>query len=553
MAILKSGGTAVDAVEAAIKNLEDNEITNAGYGSNLTLNGTVECDATIIDHLGRFGAVGAVEHIKNPISLARVVLDQSLRPLSLSRVPPNFLVGSGATEFAYEHGIPVLPSDFLISPDSKARWDEWSDDLKAAEQAEREEAAEATDGLGFSTSIRNHTQWGGMPHPPILPQSYAHQTRNWQNQPSDINFITDGSHPTGGDGARSAKGCTCHHHCESHHNRPAKLKSRTCSCPDAMPKIGEEHNTQPGPNLSEANLSFFNSNSDQGCIDDSFHWPFLFNGSADHERRCPRHQPSATEPTPNDASSNEKSKSEPSSRPDHITDTVGAIAIDMYGNIAAGSSSGGIGMKHPGRVGPAALIGIGTNVIPIDPEDEDRKCVAVAVSGTGEPMSTTSIAKRCGERVYDCVKKVKGPPGVGWMLEECTEDEALKSIIQDEFMGHPGVNGSNSPAAIGIMCVKMDKSGIAFFFGHNTDSFAIASMNTDDREPRVLLSRIDGDEGKIAQGGRLHLFRPISDGFENKNGRSVLHRKDSQEVESEKVKDLMQMRNIRFYIIAHMG
>lgn len=60
MAILKSGGTAVDAVEAAIKNLEDNELTNAGYGSNLTLTGNVECDATIIDHLGRSGSVGAV-------------------------------------------------------------------------------------------------------------------------------------------------------------------------------------------------------------------------------------------------------------------------------------------------------------------------------------------------------------------------------------------------------------------------------------------------------------------------------------------------------------
>lgn len=60
MAVLKSGGTAVDAVEAAIKNLEDNELTNAGYGSNLTLTGNVECDATIIDHLGRSGSVGAV-------------------------------------------------------------------------------------------------------------------------------------------------------------------------------------------------------------------------------------------------------------------------------------------------------------------------------------------------------------------------------------------------------------------------------------------------------------------------------------------------------------
>lgn len=60
MAVLKNGGDATDAVEMAIRLLEDREITNAGYGSNLTMDGQVECDATMIDHFGRSGAVGAV-------------------------------------------------------------------------------------------------------------------------------------------------------------------------------------------------------------------------------------------------------------------------------------------------------------------------------------------------------------------------------------------------------------------------------------------------------------------------------------------------------------
>lgn len=60
MCIMKNAGSSIDAVEAAIKLLEDREITNAGYGSNLAMDGVVECDASIVDHFGRSGAVGAV-------------------------------------------------------------------------------------------------------------------------------------------------------------------------------------------------------------------------------------------------------------------------------------------------------------------------------------------------------------------------------------------------------------------------------------------------------------------------------------------------------------
>jgi taspase (threonine aspartase 1) len=78
MKILKTGVPAIEGVEAAIKVLEDQEITNSGFGSNLALDGTVECDATLVDHFGRSGACGAVPSMLSPRAAWRSATDMFL-------------------------------------------------------------------------------------------------------------------------------------------------------------------------------------------------------------------------------------------------------------------------------------------------------------------------------------------------------------------------------------------------------------------------------------------------------------------------------------------
>ncbi|KAI9146500.1 nucleophile aminohydrolase [Paraphysoderma sedebokerense] len=104
--LLRSGRTSLEAAVAAIEILENDPCTNAGCGSNLNLDGYVECDASIMSgDDGAFGAVGAVRGIKNPISVAAELLKNSRNHyLSAGRIPPIFLSGDGAHKWALDNG-----------------------------------------------------------------------------------------------------------------------------------------------------------------------------------------------------------------------------------------------------------------------------------------------------------------------------------------------------------------------------------------------------------------------------------------------------------------
>jgi taspase, threonine aspartase, 1 len=228
-------------------------------------------------------------------------MEQARQSLTLKRVPPVLLVGQGATDFAFDNGVNVVPHENLISPLAKARWMKWNEDLRRANDRARRSLA-----------------------------------------------------PT----------------------RPPDIRLR--SPPRATAKRIDGH-AQDAPD-------------------------------------------------------------------DEVDDTVGAIAIDEYGRIAAGASSGGIGMKFRGRCGPAALVGVGAHVVPIDASDPNGTSVAVVTSGTGEHMTTTLAAGTCAQRIYHGCKLDRGserksqqqdeshPRGSANLVEADHDDDALHSFVEHDFM-----------------------------------------------------------------------------------------------------------------------
>ncbi|XP_074532563.1 threonine aspartase 1 [Halichoeres trimaculatus] len=320
---LKAGALAVEAVAAALVELEDSPFTNAGMGSNLNLSGEIECDASIMDGKTlHYGAVGALSGIKNPVLVANRLLNEAQKgKLSAGRIPPCFLVGRGAHDWAVSHGIPPCLSEKMTTKFS----------LSAYKRNKRKmELAEKID--------------------------------------------------TG-------------------HNQ---TKKRRQSC---------ENENSPG------------------CLD-----------------------------------------------------TVGAVVVDLEGNVAAAVSSGGLAMKHPGRVGQAAHYGCGCwaeNACNMNPYS-----TAVSTSGCGEHLIRTMLARECSSAMQ-------------------SEDahQALLEAMQNKFISSPFLASEDRVlgGVIVLRCCRCAEAPpsqtiqgilVEFLWSHTTESMCVGYMSAQDSKAKTHISRL---------------------------------------------------------------
>uniref|UniRef100_A0A8C1PW46 Threonine aspartase 1 n=1 Tax=Cyprinus carpio TaxID=7962 RepID=A0A8C1PW46_CYPCA len=316
---LRAGGLALEAVTAALMELEDSPFTNAGTGSNLNLSGEIECDASIMDGKSlNYGAVGALSGIKNPVLVARRLLSETQKgKLSAGRIPPCFLVGKGAEQWAISHGIPACPTEKMTTSE--------------------------------------------------------YQTTQNPLSASDVCLTAD-----------------------------------LCPVGDIL-VAGEENNS--------------------ACLD-----------------------------------------------------TVGVVVVDREGNVAAAVSSGGLAMKHPGRVGQAAHYGCGCWAE--NARDVSLYSTAVSTSGSGEHLIRTMLARECSTA----------------MQAENTH-QALLEAMQNKFISSPFLAGEDCVLG-GVIVLRCCTCGeaqrsediqallVEFLWSHTTESMCVGYMSAQDSKARTHISRL---------------------------------------------------------------
>ena len=134
--VLEKGGASLDAVVAAVRILEDSPYFNAGHGAVFSHAGINELDAAIMDGATqKAGAIAGVRHVRNPIDLARMVME---------RTPHVLLSGEGAEEFALEQGVTLVPGSYFHT---ERRW-------KQLEEAQKsEKTASVEDDIGYFGTV----------------------------------------------------------------------------------------------------------------------------------------------------------------------------------------------------------------------------------------------------------------------------------------------------------------------------------------------------------------------------------------------------------------
>lgn len=451
MKLLQANKTCVEVVDRVCSLLEDSPLTNAGYGSNLSMNGLVECDAGIMESsLSAFGAVSCLKSVKNPIKLARVLLEEQIKTSNL--VPPIVLSGEGACKKAISSGLKLVTNKDLTSPQAINDHRRYKRILKCSESKKRKrvklendeqskiasEGSDSTDDNQLNKVLfeaETSTECKALIHQVVL------TTENDNNNVEEQNECCDEISINNGTSERTENRCIDEH---------CYTKS-----------IGSQSNVYNLPINNEVEnddqASTASNNGHSYCQNVKFSDPI----SAAYEDSTDYTLPDSTT----------------MDLPSKLYDTIGVICIDNNLDIASGVSSGGIVLKQQGRVGHASHFGCGCWAFRYA-EDFSIGC---CTSGCGELLIRTGLAKRAAE----------------FSLEKTHKVLNYNKFIEEKFLNSPYIENCHGQKLCGLLLVKLfkDKDNpenniVDLQLAHTSESFGVAFLSSDMSKPRFIMSRL---------------------------------------------------------------
>lgn len=424
------------AVVRLVKLMEDNQLLNCGYGSNLNIKGQVECDASLMsDKTQMWAGVGAVSGCKNPILLAKSLYDHRTIPRPLGLIQPNILVGSGAKQWMREHcpHLSLMDSKMISSRSFsayqkfKSRYDSALKSLKQRQLFEGNMVPELGNIDKDNSSVKNENNDIISPFckPPSANSSSATMAR--------IEDLT-----------------------QSHRTSPTALDhgfycAKTRDNLRGVPSFARADERIEDRNFFTTTTSKVSSYETDMNTDIEFQEETLCN--------------------------------------DLRFDTVGAVALDCDNNFASAISSGGLLLKYKGRVGQAAIPGAGCWA---------KNSVAVTTTGVGEYLTPNLFAKKFHDKIltlrllYDLGHVEKESNAAGCQedlsnLISCAMDECFEELIRSPALAHVPVqerlagmlsvskiNSRDSPKRVD------DRDDLYLSFGHNTQSMCVGYMTCND-------------------------------------------------------------------------
>ncbi|XP_035824867.1 threonine aspartase 1 isoform X2 [Aplysia californica] len=434
MLLLRAKASALEAVTAAVAVLEDDSCTNAGQGSNLTYHGTVECDACVMDGKSLlFGAVGALSGVANPVSVARRLVEEQ----QLGALPCGRVRPSilvGAGARSYCEEQGFSVKADLVSGSALKTYNRYKRKCQRAELSSLK--SPKTRRLGNEDVVSQDSATSG-------PLTDSRNLDLGQDGARD-----DVPENMGGGERRGVTGGV-----------QEDIAAETGDVPEDIDEGGGE--------TGRVQEYIEEGRGEIGGVQEDI------------------------------AAEIGGVQEDIAAEIGGVQDTVGAVCVDHEGNVASASSSGGIWLKHPGRLGPAAIYGSGCwaqNQI-----SGDRPGIACVTSGCGEHLIQTVLAKTCCNAT------------------RCSQDmtHALTSVFREDFLGSEFL--SSTPVKYGgalvLRLLKSDPGREAeLAWIHSTASMCLAYMAGGHKAPRATLSRLDPGcpPGRsIAMGGHIQLLSPV--------------------------------------------